>query len=264
VPPTGTQSTTASGLSSTRERLSKLCIRAPNCKRLANAFCRNRSCKSCCLKHNGGCDQVRGHRAQLQPHTPGLSSSFPRTPESPPTSSFSFKFPAVIDPALTFESFAESIQQEDPVLQLREACSSQAAAERQAAFREAQLEAQEDAAFQKAITESLRSLSPSSPIPSTSSTSTPSQPIPMSTTSVTPGPPTAFTMAGLPVTRVTKSNRPTITTQMSKDWMRPYEVKSKHPQESPGKGQVDKEVIEKFRIVWWEKVHCLDLIFVYY
>jgi hypothetical protein len=39
--------------------------------------------------------------------------------------------------------------------------------------------------------------------------------------------------------------------------MRPYEDKSKQAQESPGKGQVDKEVIEKFRIVWWEKVHWL-------
>lgn len=40
--------------------------------------------------------------------------------------------------------------------------------------------------------------------------------------------------------------------------MRPYEDKSKQPQESPGKGQVDKEVIEKFRIVWWEKVCCFN------
>ena len=47
---------------------------------------------------------------------------------------------------------------------------------------------------------------------------------------------------------------------MSKDWMRPYEDKTKHAQESPGKGQVDKKVIEKFRIVWWEKVHCLNWI----
>lgn len=40
--------------------------------------------------------------------------------------------------------------------------------------------------------------------------------------------------------------------------MHPYEDKSKQAQESPGKGQVNKEVIEKFRIVWWEKVRCLN------
>jgi hypothetical protein len=48
---------------------------------------------------------------------------------------------------------------------------------------------------------------------------------------------------------------------MSKDWMRPYEDKSKQAQESPGKRQVDKEIIEKFRIVWWEKVGCQCLDF---
>ena len=41
--------------------------------------------------------------------------------------------------------------------------------------------------------------------------------------------------------------------------MCPYEDKSKQAQGSPGKGQVDKEIIEKFHIVWWEKVHCLNL-----
>ena len=40
--------------------------------------------------------------------------------------------------------------------------------------------------------------------------------------------------------------------------MRPYEDKSQQAQESPGKGQVDKEIIEKFCIVWWEKVRCLN------
>jgi hypothetical protein len=204
------------------EQLSKLCVHAPNCKRLANTFCENRSCKSCCLKLNGGCDRVRGHRAaNLQPqHIPSL-------PRSQPTSNFSFpEFP--IDPALTFDNFAEVLRQGNPVLRLREECSSRAAAEQQAASREAELEAQEDVEYQKAIAESLRSLSPSSPIPSTSSLPNPH---PMPTT-----PPTAFTMAGLPVTRVTASNRPAITMQMSKDWMRPYEDKSKQGLQSPVKG----------------------------
>jgi hypothetical protein len=135
------------------------------------------------------------------------------------------------------------------VLRLREECFSQAESEREAAFREAQLEAQEDAEYQKAIAESLCSSLTSSPILSTSSLPNP-QPMPTTTL------PTAFTMAGLPVTRVTASNRPTITMQMSKDWMRPYEDKSKQAQESPGKGQVDNEIVQKFRIVWWEKVCC--------
>jgi len=154
-----------------------------------------------------------------------------------------------IDPALAVDSFAELLRQHDPVLRLRDEGFSQAAAERQANSHEAQLEAQEDAEFQQALAESLRGLPPSSPIASTSSLPNP-QPMPPTVT--------AFTMGGLPVTRVTTSNRPTITMQMSKDWMRPYEDKSKQAQESPGKGQVNKEIIEKFRIVWWEKVRCLN------
>jgi hypothetical protein len=227
------------------ERLSKLCVRAPNCKRLANTFCKNQSCKSCCLKVNGGCDRVRGHRAsnlQHPRHTPSFPFSQP-TSNSLPT----FKFP--IDPALSFDGFAKLLQEDNPVLRLREECSSRAAAERKAASHEAQLEAQEDAEYQKAIAESLRGLSPpSSPIPSTSSL--PSRQ-PMPTT-----PPATFSMAGLPVTRVTASNRPTITVQMSKEWMHPYEDKSKQSQRSPDKGQVDTEIVQKFRIIWWEKVCC--------
>ena len=47
------------------------------------------------------------------------------------------------------------------------------------------------------------------------------------------------------------SNQPMITTQMSKDWMPSYGDKSKQAQVSPSKGQVTKEVVEKFHIVWW-------------
>ena len=79
-------------------------------------------------------------------------------------------------------------------------------------------------------------------------------PRPLLPTTTSPDQATAFTMAGLPVTRVTASNRPAITTQMPKDWMRQYEDRSKEAQESPGKGQVDIEIIQKFRIVWWENV----------
>lgn len=223
------------------ERLSKLCVRAPNCKRLANTFCKNRSCKSCCLKLNGGCDRVRGHRAlNLQhPHTPSFPFS-QSTSNSLPTFPF--------DPALSFDNIAKILGEDNPVLRLREECSSRAAAERKAAAHEAQSEAQEDAEYQKAIAESLRGLSPSSPIPSTSSLPNPQ---PMPTT-----PPATFTMAGLPITRVTASNRPSITVQMSKEWMRPYEDKSKQARQSPDKVQVDTEIVQKFRIIWWEKV-CL-------
>jgi hypothetical protein len=150
-----------------------------------------------------------------------------------------------IDPALTFDTFAELLRQDNPVIRLCDECSSRAAAERQAASHEAQLEAQEDAELENAITESLQSLPPS---PIATSSLPNRQPTPPTATA------TAFFMGGLPVTRVTSSNRPTITTQMSKDWMRPYDDKSRQAQESPGKRQVDKEVIEKFRIVWWEKV----------
>lgn len=215
----------------------------PNCKRPANSFCTSRACKSCCLKVNGGCSGVRGHRAANSQSQRTLSIFPP--PSQPTTTSLSPIF--AIDPALSYDSFAELLRQDDPVRRLRDECSTQAAAERQAASREAQLEAQEEAEFQKAISRSMES-PPSSPIASTSSLPN-LPPAPQTTTTIT--------MGGLPVTRVTTSNRPMITTQMSKDWMRPYEDKSKQAQESPGKGQVDKEVIEKFHVVWWEKVCCL-------
>jgi hypothetical protein len=48
-------------------------------------------------------------------------------------------FPAFeIDPTLSFDSFAKLVQENNPVLRLREECSSRAAAERQEASREAQ------------------------------------------------------------------------------------------------------------------------------
>ena len=215
---------------------SRLCFRAPNCKRLANSFCTNRACRSCCIKVNGGCRGVRGHAA-ANPRPQRTNSVIP-PPSQPMLASSSSLFE--IDPILSFDSFAELVREGNPVLRLREECASQAAAEHQAASHEARLEAQEDEEFKKAITESLRSL-PSSPIASTSSLPDPQPMLPTST---------AFSMGGLPVTRVTTSNRPSITTQMSKDWMRPYQDKSKETQESPGKRQVDKEIIEKFRVVW--------------
>ena len=141
VPPTHPPT----GSSNTMERLSKPCLHAPNCRRPANAFCKNSSCKSCCLKHNGGCDQVRGHRAaNFQPrHTLAPGPSLFHSQESQPTSSFSESLtPFGIDRDLTFDSFAESIRQGNPVLRLKEECASQAAAEQQAALHEAQLEAQ--------------------------------------------------------------------------------------------------------------------------
>ena len=58
---------------------------------------------------------------------------------------------------------------------------------------------------------------------------------------------------GLPVTRVNSSNYPAITSHLSDDWMRRHEDRTKVPQ-AIRKGQVDSELVKRFRVVWWSKV----------
>jgi len=70
---------------------------------------------------------------------------------------------------------------------------------------------------------------------------------------------TTFLVTGLPVTRVGSSNRPKITTQMNDTWMRDYEDHTKEVQKRKGRGQIDLEMVEKFRVVWWEKARFILL-----
>src|ERR1700679_4156068 len=72
-----------------------------------------------------------------------------------------------------------------------------------------------------------------------------------STSSSSEASPSTFLVSGLPVTRVTSSNRPTITTQMNETWMRDYDDKTKEKRRVGGNSQIYLEMVQKFRVIWW-------------
>jgi hypothetical protein len=81
-----------------------------------------------------------------------------------------------------------------------------------------------------------------------------------------PSDPSLVFFAGVPVTKVlaNSKNKPKITTQMVPTWMRDLDDRTNQPQVIVGasrRGQVDLEMIHKFRIIWWAKVCPLCLIF---
>ena len=41
---------------------------------------------------------------------------------------------------------------------------------------------------------------------------------------------------------------------MNDTWMRDYEDHTKDVQQRKGRGQIDFEVVQKFRVVWWQQV----------
>ena len=168
-------------LSSSGQWLSKLCVCAPNCKRLANSFCTNCACKSCCLKVYRGCSGVRGHR-DINPQPQCVPSIIP--PLSQPTSTSSPHSWLILCSWLT--ALLTSYNSMTQHFSLHDKGFSQAAAEQQESFH---LEAQGDAEFQKTIAGSLRGLPPSSPITTTSS---------LPNLWLTPPTATAFTMRGIP------------------------------------------------------------------
>jgi len=184
---------------------------------------------------------------------PSLPSSAP-IPNVPP------RFP--LDPQLSqpnnsFDELARLLAESDPVLRMRQEEESNARQQQEEAEREAELERLENENYRQAITESLALVHPpSSSGPSSSSTSS-SRPRLVSPTSESS---TSLLVHGLPVTRVTTANRPAITSQMSDDWMRMHEDRTKLPQPIR-KGQVDVELVQRFRIIWWSAVcihvsHC--------
>jgi hypothetical protein len=127
---------------------------------------------------------------------------------------------------------------------------------------EAELERLEDEDYRKAVADSLSLISmPSSSLspPATSHVSLPQ--LPTASGSQLELPPMLL-VQGLPVTRVNRSNYPTITSQMSDDWMRAHEDRTKLPQ-AIRKGQIDSELRKRFRVVWWSKVRIYMLCFGY-
>ncbi|KAF8957606.1 hypothetical protein BDZ97DRAFT_1706816 [Flammula alnicola] len=238
------------------------CSRAP-CKKNAHGSCQNVCCKKCCLVQ-GGCN-VRDHKASSssgppQPPSSQFSSSAPPTISAgppPPT--------IVIDPTLTFDILAQQLSDADPLRQLQLQEEIRAEKERDAAEREAELDRQEEEDFQNALAASraaLRSPSSDSSIASTSllpvgesiansAGSRRAQAGPHSAKSSQQPPSSSLLVSGIPVTRVTAANKPTITTQMNPNWMRIYEDKTQQPPALTGRGQLDVEMVQRFRVIWW-------------
>ncbi|KAF8805950.1 hypothetical protein BYT27DRAFT_7257779 [Phlegmacium glaucopus] len=119
------------------------------------------------------------------------------------------------------------------------------------------LERQEEEEFQKALTTSREELGFSasastsgmaiSHIPGVNhiSASTSSQPGPAF---LQPTPSSSLLVVGRPVTRVLAANQPTITNHLSPEWMRPYEDRTQQPQAITGRGQLDIEMVWRFRV----------------
>ena len=146
----------------------------------------------------------------------------------------------------------QRLMDEDPTIQLIRRTQADADIHRRETEREAQLEREEEAAFQAAIAASratIRSPSPTPPPVPIASTST-SQAYSYVSTSST----TLPQSARIPITQVTAANKPTITTQMAPDWMRTFEDRTQQLPAVPRRGQVDKEIVQRFRITWWELV----------
>ncbi|KAF8964866.1 hypothetical protein BDZ97DRAFT_1659645 [Flammula alnicola] len=222
------------------------CSGTVGCKRNAHGSCGNFSCKRCCILQ-GGC-RVREHKA--------IPSSGTQHPASTRPSSFAPTSTITIDPSLTFDDLAQQLSDAAPFRQLQLQDEIRAENDRKAAEREAELDRQEEEEFQKALA--------ASPLPVIESTlgSTSSQSIHTSqqATPATPSP--SLLISGIPVTRVTAANKPTITTQMAPNWMRAHEDKTQQPRALTGRGQLDVEIVQRFRVIWWAQSKKAPVIFI--
>jgi hypothetical protein len=166
-----------------------------------------------------------------------------------------------ISPTPTFDALAKVLRNQDPVIQFQHEDLLRVQAEQRQADQELAQELQEEEEHQ-AMLASARAALRSPPIHSSptflppQSSSRTLQLIPLSTLAPENhgDDSTTFFVAGLPVTRVGSSNQPKKTTQMNETWMREYEDHTKEVQKRKGKGQIDLEMVQKFRVVWWEQV----------
>lgn len=212
-----------------------LCFRAP-CPKYSHISCNRKCCKLCCVIE-GGC-RAKGHnQASISENQRRkIHGSVRRLgaitgSQGPEPASFSSSQPQTPTPTYAERevSWAESLHRldnliENPMDKLMERAEKDRA-----------LAQEEERQFEAALAASL----------SDSST-----PVPSSSASLFR---TGTSVAGIPVTIVTPKNRPTITTQMNNDWMRPFENRTlEEPRR--GRAQTDIEVARKFRITLWDKV----------
>ena len=236
------------------------CSRAP-CTKDAHGSCQNTCCKFCCVV-KGGCP-LKGHNesglsqvqlAKLGAIKASSRDTLPSLPLGPGALIHNAPLRFPLDPQLSqpihsFEELARHLAESNPVLQMQREEERNARQQQEDAEREAEIERQEEESYSRAIAESLALVHPPpSPGPLSSSSSSGHRLVPpVSDLS------TSLLVHGLPVTRVTASNRPTITSHMNDDWMRAHEDRTKLPQPIR-KGQIDTELVQKFRVIWWSAV----------
>ena len=223
-------------------------MRSP-CTKLAHGECGNHCCRKCCVII-GGC-QLKAHReaalsanqlnkvhAQRTRGPNPSTSALPLQP-NPPSLNRPARLPDAdeerrrsLEAALAITDYGFS--------KVMERDRNQMEQERLQHETEMEMERREEEDFQRVLQES-RELCANSPSPPSGS---PARPLTSR----------ASHLQTFPVTRVTASNTPTITTQMNADWMRTYEDRTKVSIVKSRAGQADAELVQKFRIVWWEKV----------
>jgi hypothetical protein len=250
----------------------RTCSRAP-CTKDAHGSCQNQCCKFCCVV-TGGCS-IKGHneaalsQTQLSKLFTAVKRASSRTLPSPsPSSATPLHYAPLphflLDPRLTqpecslpVASGDLSASESDPVLRMEREDEANLRKQQEEVEHEAELEHLEEEDYNKAVAESLSLILPISESTSLGPPASSSQSLPLASE-----PSTSLLVQGLPVTRVTGSNRPTITSHMSPDWMRAHEDRTKLPQ-AIRKGQVDSELIKRFRVIWWSKVRIYTVHFEY-
>ncbi|KJA19702.1 hypothetical protein HYPSUDRAFT_853619 [Hypholoma sublateritium FD-334 SS-4] len=145
-------------------------------------------------------------------------------------------------------ALAARLDEDNPTVQLQKACLRQQQQERQAQLEEERIEREEEEEHQALLAATRASLREMDEL-------------------LLPPTPTAsqsFTVSGLPVTRATTSNRPTITTQMNSTWTRDFEDRTQVPLAlaKGGKNKIDKAMVHRFRIILWLETRSQPSIFV--
>lgn len=234
------------GSSEGNTKIIKTCGRI-SCSKAANLACSRSRCRLCCVIE-GGCTAAQKHTlsslsdnqrrkvldaqpSQLPPPSAPLRNAGSAT--QPESESFSDGMRAL----------AARLDEDNPTVQLQKACLRQQQQERQAQLEEERIEREEEEEHQALLAATRASLREADEL----------------LLSPTPTASQSFTVSGLPVTRATTSNRPTITTQMNSTWMRDFEDRTQVPLAlaKGGKNKIDKAMVHRFRIILWLEVHYL-------
>ncbi|KAJ3492606.1 hypothetical protein NLJ89_g11196 [Agrocybe chaxingu] len=245
--------------------------KAPNacqgasCTKAAHSSCLNSCCRNCCVGvqfHAGkGCSITSHTFTSLLAHQQNkITSQRPSLPSNQASSSLPsttrnlelepphvpLRVPDLLPFVLgnpnnktTFEEFAKSFEEDNPLLLLQQDSALREEEERLERQHEEQEAVDDEREYQQMLAETRAALRAASSSPSSEAMVSTSQP------DANPPP---LVIAGIPVTKVASMKKtPTITHHLNADWMRLYEDKSKLQPQPTGNGQLDPELIQKFR-----------------